>query len=371
MTKLQFKIRREDSTSLTDQLAGGLRYAILSGAMRPGDTFPTLSEMADQVGVSKDVAQNAVKRLSTEGLVCARPHNGITVSSTKGHAWRASVLGLQWGDPSMYYQSVLSSVVTERLNAANVLFDATYIGWNEESKGFPKVQAQLAHAFSLAVVRGNAGGIEELLSRRGIPFIHFTSSHLSPRAVRTIHVHHAPAFPEVRDHCLACGVHNALLVHLREEGAQYSELRKLLTESGVRCRALNVQDAVGYGIPECAERGGVNAMDTWLKRNKKLPDLIWFSDDFVARGGIMAMTARGVRIPEDVQVITWANRGSGPVFVKPLTRVEIDPVRYGETIAACVLEQLAGKPWDGKPIELTPVFIEGATTVKKVQTQRA
>jgi DNA-binding LacI/PurR family transcriptional regulator len=369
VTKLPFKIRREDGASLTDQFASGLRYAIHSGSLHSGDALPTLTEMAAQTGVSAIVVRHAVKSLANEGLLHVRHGCGITVNGLGGQGWRASVLGLHWSTPTMYYQSVLSSVVTERLNAANVLFEATYIGWKEESKGFPKVQAQLAHAFSLAVVRGSTGGIEKLLSHRGIPFIHFTSSDPSPRAVRAIHVHQTAVFSEVRDHCLPCGVRKVLLVCLRGESAQDSELRNLLTDAGMRCRVLNVQDAIGLENPECVERGAFSAIDIWLQRERQLPDLIWFGDDFVARGALTALTARGVRIPEDVQMITWANKGFVPVSTKPLTRVEMEPVRYGEAIAACVLEQLEGKPWDGKPIELAPVFIEGATTVKKVQTQ--
>jgi hypothetical protein len=371
MKELPFKIGRHLGATLTDQLADGLRRAIHSGALRAGDALPGIMKMASQIGVSDKVVRWAIKRLANEGLLSPRPGIGIIVNDPHIHIWRASVLGLQRGNPSMYYQSALSSAVTERLNAANVLFDAAYIGWGEESKGFPKVQSHLSHTFSLAVVQGNANRIDKLLSRRGMPFIHFTMSHPSPLAVRAIHVHHAPVFPAFRDHCLACGVRKALLVHLHQEGAQGSEPRNLLTEAGVRCSVLNVQDLAGLGIPECVERGAFNAMDTWLKRERNMPDLIWFSDDFVARGALMAMTARGVRVPEDVQVITWANKGFVPVFTKPLTRVENDPVRYGEAIAACVLEQLDGKCPDRKPIELSPVFIEGATTVKRSATRAA
>jgi DNA-binding LacI/PurR family transcriptional regulator len=369
MTKLPFRIRLEDRMSLTDQLADGLRHAIRSGVLRSGDTLPTLLEMADRMGVSEFVARHAVRRLSAEGLVCARRRVGIKVNGNV-NAWKASVLGLQWGVPSMYYHSVLNSVVTERLDASNVLFDAKYISQAEADRGFPRVQADLAHAFSLAVIRGHTHGLDALLSRREIPFIHCTWSRPSPLAVRAILMRHALVFPAIRDHCLACGVRDMLLVGLPGD-THNIQLRRLLTAAGVRCRSISVQPIDTFESPEDVERSALNAMDAWLEREKQLPDLIWFSDDFVARGALLAMTARGVRIPEDVQVITLTNRGMAPAFIKPLTRVEMDPARDGEAIAASVLEQLDGKPWDGKPIVLAPTFIAGATTIKKVKLHRS
>jgi DNA-binding LacI/PurR family transcriptional regulator len=365
VTKLPFKIRRDDGMSLTDQFAAGLGFAIRSGYLHAGDSLPTLLEMAKQTGVSEIVVRHAVKRLSKDGLVRARPHNGITVSDVKGHTWRALVLGLHWAPPSMYYQSVLSGVVTERLHAANVLFNATHITMEEASKGFPKVSADLSQAVSLVVMQGSADGVDAVFSNRGIPFIHVTTeSRPSPLAARAILKRNAIVLPVVCDHCLACGVHEVLLVGLPGE-QQNIELRKLLVDARIRCRTLSVQQIAGLENPECVERGALNAMDVWLKRERRLPDLIWFSDDFLARGAILAMTNCGVRIPKDAQVITWANRGLGPVFMKPLTRVEMDPIRDGEAVAACVLEQLDSKCSDKKPIELAPVFIEGATTIKK------
>jgi DNA-binding LacI/PurR family transcriptional regulator len=371
MTKLPFKIRREDGASLTDQVAAGLRFAIRSGTFHAGDSLPALLKMAAQTGVSTNVVCNAVKRLTREGLVSPHPRTGITVNGSTGQAWRASVLGLQWGAPGIYYQNVLSSVVTERLEAANVLFDATHISYEEPAKGFPKVQAHLAHAFSLAVLEGIVSGLDELLASRGIPFVHFTSSRPSPRAARAILMRHSAVFPVIRDHCLACGAREVLLVGLPPNDEGNTQLGKLLTDAGVRCRAMSVQPIIVLPeSPEIVERRALNAMDAWLERERRLPDLIWFRDDFVAQGALTAMANRGIRIPDDVQVITWANTGLGPVYVKPLTRVEMNPVQHGEAIAACVLEQLDGKRSGKKPIVLTPAFIEGATTVKKTHVAK-
>jgi DNA-binding LacI/PurR family transcriptional regulator len=361
VTKLPFRIKREEGVTLTDQVTAGLRHAIRSGSFRVGDSLPARKAMAKQAGVSEIIIRHAVKRLADEGLLRVRTYPGVTVSSLRGH-----VLYLTWAPPNMYYQSVLRGVVTERLHASNVFLSTTHISVEEADKGFPQVRTDLTHVVSLAVVEGIANGLDERLASKGIPFIHFTSANPSPRAARAILLRHTPVLPEVRDHCVACGVRDVLMVGLSPNDERNVQLAKLLADAGVRCCALKVQPLVEFPNPESVVRGALNEMDIWLKHEKRLPDLIWFSDDFVAQGALMAMTVRGMRIPEDVQVITWANRGSGPVFMKPFTRVEMDPIRDGEALAACVLAQLEGKYSGKRPVILSPVFIEGATTVKKV-----
>jgi DNA-binding LacI/PurR family transcriptional regulator len=360
VTRLPFRINREEGESFTNQVAAGLRHAIRSGVFRAGDLLPTRKEMAKQTGISEIIIRHAVKRLADEGLVRVRKHAGVTVSSLRGH-----VLYLTWSIPSMYYPSVLRDVVTQRLHDSNVFLSVTHISYEDAAKGFPKVQAEFTHAISLAVVDGIANDVDELLARKGIPFIHFTlSSHTSPLAAGAILMRRALVFPAIRDHCLACGARDVMMVGLFTSDEWDAQLGKLLADAGVRCRTMAVQLTTAES-PEVVERRAINAMDTWLEHERRLPDLLWFNDDFVARGALTAMANRGIRIPDDVQVISWANAGLGPVFVKPLTRVEMDPIQHGEAVAACVLQHLEGKHSSRKPVVLSPAFIEGATTVKK------
>ena len=74
----------------------------------------------------------------------------------------------------------------------------------------------------------------------------------------------------------------------------------------------------------------------------------------------MALQHHGVRLPEDVKVVTWANHGLGPVFWKSLARMEMDPYAHGATIAQYVLSFLRGH---GLPDDaaIGPRYIDGDT----------
>lgn len=63
---------------LSDEVAGHLRAAIMSGALRPG-TFIRLDETAAELGVSITPVREALLKLSGEGMVRLEPHRGYLV----------------------------------------------------------------------------------------------------------------------------------------------------------------------------------------------------------------------------------------------------------------------------------------------------
>lgn len=68
--------RREQ---LSDEVAGYLRVAIMSGTLRPG-TFVRLDETAAQLGVSITPVREALRTLRGEGMVQLEPNRGHVVS---------------------------------------------------------------------------------------------------------------------------------------------------------------------------------------------------------------------------------------------------------------------------------------------------
>jgi DNA-binding GntR family transcriptional regulator len=63
---------------LSDEVAGHLRVAIMSGALRPG-TFIRLDETAAKLGVSVTPVREALLKLRGEGMVQLEPHRGHVV----------------------------------------------------------------------------------------------------------------------------------------------------------------------------------------------------------------------------------------------------------------------------------------------------
>ena len=71
----RFPLRR---AQLSDEVAGHLRAAIMSGVLRPG-TYIRLDETAAKLGVSATPVREALLKLRGEGMVQLEPHRGHVV----------------------------------------------------------------------------------------------------------------------------------------------------------------------------------------------------------------------------------------------------------------------------------------------------
>ena len=98
--------------------------------------------------------------------------------------------------------------------------------------------------------------------------------------------------------------------------------------------------------PEGVAKAAYSIVAGWFRDGKpSLPDVILFTDDYLAQGGLLALRKNGIRIPEDVSVVSFTNKGHLPIWDQPLTRLEMDPIAHGTALARAVRTYLHGKPF--------------------------
>jgi DNA-binding GntR family transcriptional regulator len=61
------------------RVADDLRHAIANGAYQPGDQLPTLADLTARYGIAVMTARDAIRQLTTEGLVISRQGKGAYV----------------------------------------------------------------------------------------------------------------------------------------------------------------------------------------------------------------------------------------------------------------------------------------------------
>ena len=66
-------------------------------------------------------------------------------------------------------------------------------------------------------------------------------------------------------------------------------------------------------------------------------DLVFSSDDYLTSGILPVLLESGLRIPEDVKLVTFRNKGGGPAFTKSFACIENDPKVRGENVAEDIL----------------------------------
>lgn len=358
--KPPFTINRARRGDLAGQIADGLRTAIETGYYGPGDILPPVRDLGELLGVSMVVAVHAVDILREEGIISPRPRVGSVVCAKDRPLWKGHVVtvippGL--GNP---FDNAIHAVVRDRLTAAGYL--VTPVTVTETRPGrfddFALLDTVLRQQTDLVIQLHQQETISRHLSRNKIPFIRLSGDdepHLN--CVGAVRHDFGMALAEFAEHCREAGVKSVLQV----ADVIRADATELLARIGVNVTTLRTPASMRNG-PDFDLTTW--AADTFHKRLAKgrgwIPDLLFFQNDHLTTGAMLALGVSGVRIPEDVRVVTWANRRYGPVYLKPLTRMEIDSPAIGATLADCVLEYLkTGAFPDG--VVVGPEYIRGET----------
>ena len=75
---------------------------------------------------------------------------------------------------------------------------------------------------------------------------------------------------------------------------------------------------------------------------------------------LLALLRHGIRIPEDVTVVSFANKGHLPIWDRALTRIEVDPAAHGAAVSQAVQKFLHGGQFPSG-LSLGSVWIHGET----------
>lgn len=78
---LPFTVNLIDGVPVSDQLIQAVRRAILTGQLVPGDRFPSVRAMSQELGISPTTAHKVVAFLKDRGLLASRPGIGMVVAS--------------------------------------------------------------------------------------------------------------------------------------------------------------------------------------------------------------------------------------------------------------------------------------------------
>ena len=342
---------------LVAQTADGLRQAIESGYYAPGDVLPTVSALAEHLGVSVRVPRDAINRLTGEGLLNSRTGLGAVVMPRKAKVWKGRVVFVLPEADGSYYPSVFAGEIQRRLQASGYLFTRLSLGSHAPSRAeLSRVDRAFGVKTDLVLTFVDSAAVQRHISRTGTPFVAIDERHCALRGcVGTVRFFREAALPDLVRHVVERGVRTAFVLGAYPESKVAAALEK--AGVGTSYARIDVRDEIGR--LEGLQRGACEAVAARLVRGKR-PELIVFEDDFLAMGGMVALYRAGVRMPKDVGVVTWANAGFGPVGERSFTRMEMDPVAHGAVVAEAVLAYLNGGGFP-QDVEIGPVYRVGET----------
>jgi DNA-binding transcriptional regulator YhcF (GntR family) len=78
---LPFTLHFQDGIPVSDQILRAVRKAVLSGQLVPGDPFPSVRAMSQELKISPTTAHKVVSQLKSAGYLASRPGIGMVVSN--------------------------------------------------------------------------------------------------------------------------------------------------------------------------------------------------------------------------------------------------------------------------------------------------
>jgi DNA-binding LacI/PurR family transcriptional regulator len=306
-----------------------------------------------------------VKLLGREGLIRSRPHLGSFVVPQKSTAWRESVLFVNAGGTLSAYAGALSTSLRDRLVGFGFLFasidmPSRFIGEADTAR----LSAALAARPKLAVLLHARPEVVAAVEKAGVGYVVIDDS-AKPAAAKasrlcrgTVSADYGAAISAFADHCKAAGIKSVLEIGF-ERG--YASAVSRLRRAGIRAATLKVKETPDFRHYGHVQRAGLAAAERLLADGKAaLPDLVYFTDDYLASGALVSFARHGVRFPRDVRFVSLSTKGFEPVWWQDVTRIEWDWFKQGEVLAERAVELLERR---GTSIDCTisPEYIAGAT----------
>ena len=302
-------------------IAEHYRTRILSGELKPGDKLPTARAMAKTFRTSVFSVQNAMAFLVREGFISRGHASGTTVLERVERLTRVGVV--VWTGawiPETYWKA--ATLLAEKLEAAGCR-PVTLLE-RRDPNGDVKHLLEAIRALDIQGVIALNAPEEALasLSKFRIPLV-ASSAALKNRRVEL----GGTAFCElavraVRD---AGRRRPALLTTYPE--AQRDEFLARAGKAGLRVPKSNVAAILGFhrnGLAENA-RHAFEAVRRLLARPAgKRPDALAVFPDDVLPGVVQAVYASGLRVPEDLLLVLYRNRGVEKFVSLPAVWIEAD-----------------------------------------------
>lgn len=316
-------------------MAALLRHEIRT-RLQPGDQLETEPQLAARCRASIGTVRQALQLLVQEGLIERRHGSGSYVRDPRGMRQEVAVIaGVNLSRPgTSYYFLRLAQMLQVGLTQRGLPV-RLYLNQRAPDCATPDV---FANPLFLQDLKDNrlcgvvAIGMyphpdwEMPIRQAGVAFVDarpefmiFPQEARLRAAVRALAAQGCQRF--------------ALIAH---EDAMASRFRAALAAEKLPVTPAWLQAAVSPEVPNAAL---VAFRQLWRSRRSR-PDAIIVADDILSRELTLNLLTEGIRVPEELQLAVFANRGSGISYPFPVIRLEIDPDEVAAVLCARLHEAL-------------------------------
>ena len=327
--ELPFRLDKANKATLTDQLVDGVRKAIDDGVFKEGDRLPTREEIVRHFNVSLRVPRMAYRRLRAEGVVITRARLGCVIARPTGSKkWKGVVLYVRHDvDIDSYSGSIVESEVRKQIESSGYLM--LVVGIRQKavnSFDFSAVERYCDFNVVLAIVSCTHSAVRRWFSRHKVPYVIFGGAYDVDGCVEPILAKDDRMAREAFvAQCVARGIRRVVQVSFLYPGVL--NLKPSLEKEGIACDIWKIRPMPGLPHLDGIIQSSTKA---FLRRFEKegrswLPDLLLFTDDYVASGAFAAFAACGIQAPSDVRLVSLVNEGCRIPYARRLSAFVHDP----------------------------------------------
>ena len=356
---------------LSQQIIPILRDELVS-RFKPGDRLPTIAQIAARFGIGFQSLREGLSVLEAEGLITRCAGQGTFVSDGLAGRHVAVLCEADIADPhvSFYHRRVLQQTV-QCLRAAG--FSARlYTGHVSPLTPPPDhltclefvevmPRHQLAGVVALATSELHFARWFAPLRREHVPIV--SGGGTLGRDVDA--VVRSDVSQIVRDgvrHLLAHGRRRIALMAWRafwDPPGHDSDLfletfRIAMAQAGIKLNPRWIRTELPPNAPGA---GWEEFREIWAPSGEK-PDGLLICDDNLFPGAAMAILQLGIRVPQDLMVISHYNKGSNVVNPFPVTRLVVNPDQCAQVISETLIKLMRREPLPQRDVLLPYEFVE-------------
>ena len=355
---LPFRVDFDARKPLSQQAADGFRLAIKEGVYRDGESLPSLRELAALWNVSVKVPGRAYARLADEGYVVLRPGRGAVASRNGVRSWNGTVLFVSVGFQGGFFMPNFILSLRRGIEEANMRFYTAVVPTPPDGEGpdLGRFSDYMNHPYDVVILMTDNRRLRSIV-RRDAPRSLIVGRELTGKGSPDVVISLEDAERALVEDCRRAGVRR---VRIMAYSRVCCKVERMLRASGVHVETVRVNPLPGGVCGEAVQRAAHDCWVNGLPQGKNRPELVYFADDNLALGSLIAFAEQRIRVPDDVFVVTHGNRGSALPFACDLAKIEVDPFQLGRETARRALSCL--KPnGSSAPIVCAAEYRRGAS----------
>ena len=345
-------VDRGNPRPLNEQVYDEICRAIVEKRLVPGDILPKRERLAEAFGVGVNTVRQAVERLVAEKIIVSRPRVGCQIAPDVPLFFCGKILYVLTEFSGAYAAGMFRAALENEFMRSGYRLFAVNVDWKGDRHFAQKVlKAALAERPDFVIVNTCPFGETEalrLIVRSGIPYV--TLNGRRKRCGNLIAAFQNDFSAAVADLLSACKRSRVMSIAQFDFGEHsFIDISRPFEQCGINVERVSLALDEVFSRLEAIQDSAVAATRRWSSR-RAMPDLIFFCDDYIARGALPVLLEQGVKVPSDVRIVTLANRGFPPAFTHPLDAIEFDPAVAGRTLAQRVFDYLRTGKMDTDPV---------------------